>query len=261
MVLPWGGVVQVVPTLTPDQRRYLTRIAQSSCLISGIEYYVNSGREFFSRWVTRYSVLILTVLVAGTVLLVVLHSLKLLSGYEYILVVIGLYMTEFILVYVGRRRYTLGRAGLDSEIFGSLVRCMSSIDGAMGSAPVSAPRIKVVKQLSRSARIIERYSPLIPVGQYRRILAQEAIRAREILRQLSRPIMLGTDKDLKEVKEALAHAAIQVGIKNWVEVSNLETSSITPSIERRAVYSALLPLITGIVIPIIAALITVLVKP
>jgi hypothetical protein len=176
-------------------------------------------------------------------------------GYTLAFAVIGAY-TAWIFLY-----YWIVRSFPDHETFRALVRCTFRVDCAIGTPPGSWQRKAVARRLAHCARRLHRYQPLIPLSLYKRTLAQEATRASQALRGFTRTIMLGTDEDLKQVKEALARAAIRIGTSYWIQVGDLESSLSTRFVRRRAAFSSLLPLLTGVVIPVVAALITALIKP
>jgi hypothetical protein len=246
-------------SLKPDQRRYLIEVVQSSSLIAEVEEYIQDCRKDFRRSFWLMNAIVDLAFMPSIFALIYLRAYELIDLYEFYLAFIGLYIAAFFLIYI-LSRYVLARSGLDFIIIRSLANCMASIDEATESRPGSRPRRNVCKKLSRSARFIGRYSPIVPVAQYKRILAEEAIRASQALRSLNYTIMLSTSKDLKKVKELLAYTIIHVGTGNWLQVANLEISFTTPSARRRGVFSSLLPWLAGIVVPLIAALITVLGK-
>jgi len=230
-------------SLKADQRAYLVEIAQSSNVISSIENHIGSRDERSNR--ISYPIILLYSLVVS-VIIGYLNP----SGYAFVFVSIGIYTVAFFL------GYWIARSFPEVTTFRRLVRCMSSIDSALGNPPASKPRKAAARKLARCARAMNRYRPLIPLSSYKRILAQEATRASQALGAFAKPILLGTDEDLKQVKEALARATIRVGTSYWMQVGDLEDSSINGSVQRRAAFSSLLPLLTGVVVPLVAALIT-----
>jgi hypothetical protein len=232
-------------SLKADQRAYLVEIAQSSNVISSIENHIDSRYKRYNR--ISFPIGLLYPFAVG----VIIGYLRThVSGYAAVFVGIGTYTVAFFLI------YWIARSFPEVATFRLLVRCMSSIDSALGNPPASKPRKAAARNLARCARAMNRYRPLIPLSSYKRILAQEATRASQALRAFAKPILLGTDEDLKQVKEALARATIRVGTSYWMQVGDLEDSSINGSVQRRAAFSSLLPLLTGVVVPLVAALIT-----
>jgi hypothetical protein len=156
--------------------------------------------------------------------------------------------------------YIVLRSSPESATFGTLVKCISKIDSAMGSQLASRPRKDVARNLLACARVMRRYRPLIPLRLDRRIVSQEAIRASQALRQFVYPIILRTDEDLKHVKEALARPAISIGTTNWVQVGGPASSPTAKPVQPRVGFSSLLPFLVGVVVPLTAALMTALIR-
>jgi hypothetical protein len=239
------------PLLKPEQRAYLIEIAQSASVITAIESHIrNSNRRF----IAIYSLVVLVAGIAVGSIVVYLQVMQV-SGHVLIFTVIGIYTGMCFLFYWVIRLFP------ERAVFRPLVSCVSIIDSAIGKAPASRPKKAAARRLALCARRMRRYQPLVPLGLYKRTLAQEATRASHALRSFIGPIMLGTDEDLNQVKAALARAAIRIGTSYWTQVGDLEASFSDKSVQRRAALASLLPLLTGVVIPVVAALITALIKP
>jgi hypothetical protein len=241
----------VFTSLKPGQRAYLVEIAESSDVINAVEHNMRSRQK---RFLLIYLSIIPLAGIAFGLSAALLESIGL-SSREIDWLAIGAYTVLFPVLYLIIRSFP------EILAFRRLIRCIPSIDRALNSPPASRSRKRAAKKLARCARAMLRYRPLIPLGSYKRILSQEATRASQVLRYFTNPVMLGTDEDLKQAKVALARAAIRVGTFYWGQVGDLKDLSINRSVQRRVVFSSsLFPLLTGIVVPVVAALITALVK-
>ena len=134
------------------------------------------------------------------------------------------------------------------------------VDEAIGSPFASKARKKLARAILSSSRQMRGYRPILPLRLHKRIQGREAIRASRALRQLVYPVMLGTDEELAQIKEALAGAALRIGTTNWVQVGELESSSAISSARKGFAFAPLLPWLVGVVIPLVTALIAALVK-
>lgn len=144
--------------------------------------------------------------------------------------------------------------------FRALIEAMEKVDPTIGSMRAATPRKRLARQVQTSARRMRYYRPLLPLTLHARITGDEAIRCSQALRQLVRPIMLGTDEELLQVKENLANAAINVALTNWVAVGELNDTKISKVARWRTVAAPFIQVLVGFTAPVIAALITALVR-
>lgn len=203
--------------LKPGQKNYLIEVAQSSEVVSELEERVKKSCKTFNWWILLALVIIITLL--G--LLAVLGAMFYSEGNVDMAIItsLGICISIFLFIYCIRRFTSVPVA------FGDLVSTMSKIDEAMGSQTASKSRRDAAKRLTLCARRMRNYRPLIPLRADKRTLAHEATRASLALRQSINTLILGTDEDLKQVKETLARAAIRVGTNNWVQVGDLGSPS------------------------------------
>jgi len=152
----------------------------------------------------------------------------------------------------------VNRSSPEYSTFKALIAAMSKVDNAIGSPPSSKARNKLARRILSSSKKMQSYRPLLPLQFHERIQAREAFRASRALRQLVYPVMLGTDEELAQVKEALAGAALRIGITNWVQVGDLEETSRYGSGRKGFALGLPFPWLVGVVIPLITALIAVL---
>jgi hypothetical protein len=226
------------------------KIAESSEDISSLEERVrrNGARQLW---------LMILTLVASTAALVgfllVLASSEP-SALELYLVSFGIEAAYFWLML-----NIIFRSGPEYITFLSLVSCIPKVDDAIGSEPASRARSRAARKIVISAWRIRGYGPIIPLSLRKRIISREATRASRALRGLAYPVLLGTDTELNQVKEALAGAAIRVGTTKWVQVGDLHSISST-SKRSRLLEALLLPLLAGVVVPLATALISLAAK-
>jgi hypothetical protein len=124
-----------------------------------------------------------------------------------------------------------------------------------GSAAASRKRQDLGKRLLKCAATMRTFRPLLPLRLHKRIMSQEAIRGSQALKTLVYPAMLGSDKELQQIKELVARAAIRVGTENWVQVGDLKaevedyshSKSIPVSILSNATIVALLTFAAAVI--------------
>lgn len=204
--------------LKPGQKEYLIEVAQSPDVVSELEERVKKSRKTLN-WRILLALIIIVVPLLG--LAVFLGAMFYSEGNVYMTFIISLGLCIFIFLFA----YSIRRFAPLPVAFGVLVSTMSRIDEAVGSQVASKPRRDAAKRLTLCARRMRNYRPLIPLRADKRILAHEATRASWALRQFINAVIIGTDHDLKHVKETLARAAIRVGTNNWVQVGDLGSPS------------------------------------
>lgn len=233
------------------QREDLTKIAGSAALVSSVEKRIRSTRRKY--WMLEIPSIPLILGIFAYVNINYIFSLNNVS--EGIIAIAAFSILMELMV------YAVGRSSPEYLTFKALIAAMSKVDDAIGSPPASKARKKLARIILSSSRKMQGYRPLLPLRLDKRIQAKEAFRASRALRKLTYLAMLGTDEELAQIKEALAGAALRIGITNWVQVGDLEDTSGYSSGRKGFAFGLLLPWLAGIVIPLVAALIAVLAEP
>ena len=203
--------------LSQLQREYLTKIAGSADLVSSVEKRIRSTRAKY--WMLQIAV---SPVIFGLVYIFIYITIEYIVNWPLgeFLIALAVFYTVFFLV-----SYPVNRSSPEYSTFKTLIAAMSKVDNAIGSPSSSKARKKLASTILSSSKKMQGYRPLLPVQFHDRIQAREAFRASRALRQLVYPVMLGTDEELAQVKEALAGAALRIGITNWVQVGDLEETS------------------------------------
>jgi hypothetical protein len=243
----WGVFSMSFPK--KEQTEYLIHISGPSKVASA-EKQVRASR-------TKYLWLLFSVLIGSTaaIILINLYLAVLTEDYPFLYVFLAAFCAD--MIYGGLNYCIIFRSGPEYNTFRTLVLCTSKVNSAMGSQPASSSRKAVAATLLRGAWHMRGYGPIVALRLHQRIIRREATRASRALRDLAYPVVLGTDKELMQVKEALARAAIRVGTSNWVQVGNL-VSGVPPTTKLarlRGGYRTLLQLLVAVVVPLAVALI------
>jgi hypothetical protein len=235
--------------MKPHQKAYLIKVAQSSDTVSLVQDRIKStGRRY---WLL-YALCSFASLASTAAVIWVIIAAEGDLTYPTNYIVIGLYLVAFWLLYIALH------SSPEYRTFNALIKCFSRVDNAVGSQPAASSRKDLANSLLRCARRMRGYRSVIPLKLHKRIMSHEATRASQALRQLVHPVILGTDEELRQVKETLAWSAILVGTQNWVQVGDLGSYSISKPLQVKAVLGSLLPWLVGVVVPLIATLVTAL---
>jgi hypothetical protein len=240
--------------LPPDQKAYLIEVAGSEERISAIEKRIqNTARRYRRAEVLSLVVgLFVGIAAIGAVAnyFMKYHPSVLNSNLAPpLLIILTAYPAISLTAYIGFR------SSPEYRTFRALVTCISTVDKAVGKAYASKERKKLASQVLWSARAMRSYRPLVPIRMHKRLMSREAIRASQTLKELVYPAMLGTDRELRDVKRDLARAAISVGTTNWAQVAGVKDITVSRRTNARAVTASLIPLFT-ILVPLVTALVT-----
>lgn len=244
-----------MPVLSEAQRDYLVQIAWSEKAIDTVEKQMKFSRRRYRTAVCFAVAALLLTIFLGVWYFGVEHPLILVKGPSKVFVgtFLAVYICYSLLVVYAFLSVPEYRA------FKALIRSVDFFDRAMRAKPAAGARRRLAAQISRSAFKIRACGARMPWRLDRRILRQEANRACQALRQFVYPALLGTDDELRQVKVAIARAAIRVGTRNWVQVGDLAPDSITvprnmrPRLTLAGIISFLI-----ILVPLITALVSAL---
>jgi hypothetical protein len=238
------------PVLKPKEKEFLIKFVASPESLDSIENRVRYTRNRYFRLSNALITLLALTLFAYSIFAGTNSRSSRSFGYGLIV----WYAISFFSIYLARR------TAPEYWSFKALTSAMGRVEGAIGSMRAATPRKKLARQVQASARCMRLYKPLVPLAFHARITGDEAIRCSQALRQLIRPIMLGADEELLRVKENLASAAINVALTNWVAVGELNDMKISKAVRWRTVAASFIPVLIGFAAPVIAALITALVR-
>ena len=236
--------------LKSDQKVYLIYIANSAERVAAIEGRIKKTRRRF------YTLVCLYLASAGAIggLFAAIATAISATATGNVLLLIAAEVVAFSFGFI------VVRSTPEYSTFTALVSCISKVDHAMGSLPAARSRKSLARRLLRSVHGMRRYGPILPVAPHRRIMSQQAVRGSQALKEFTYTIMLGNDEELARVKVKLGQAAIHVGTTNWVKVGDLGDSVISKTDKARLTFGTLFPLLPGVVVPLLAALIAALVK-
>lgn len=208
-----GGAAEALSQFaTPDEKSSLIAVARPAEVIGLIEKQIeNSARRYrYAYWI--YLILAVAASVWNYFLLLKSSS----PSNQYLLsAVLALIFYALLMA--------TQRSSPEYRTFYALLSCITRIDDAMESKAGARKRQELGKQLLWCARMMRTYRPFFPFRLHKRIMRSAAIRGSRALRKLVYPTMLGTDEELRQVKEILARAAIDVGTADWVLVGDLDS--------------------------------------
>jgi hypothetical protein len=243
--------------LSKEQRTYLEQVACSKEPIDTVEKEMGRDRRTYRGNIFGVFLTFLPFVAASISLFVKVDVIR--DPTQQITeIILGLVL---LLAYVAFSVFVV-RAFLslpEYRAFKALVKSMDNVDKAMEAKPAIGARRKLAAKLSRSAFKIRACGARMPWRLDRRILRQEANRACQALRQFVYPALLGTDDELRQVKVAIARAAIRVGTHYWVQVGDLAPDPVvvTKNMRPRLTWAGIISFVI-ILIPLITALVTAL---
>lgn len=97
--------------------------------------------------------------------------------------------------------------------FRSLFDMAPDVDEALGTAPMSRPRVKLARKVMYSSRKIRGFAPASPGGVPNRIAREYAIQASQTVQALVYPVLLGSDAELEAFRSTLSVMALQMHAK------------------------------------------------
>jgi hypothetical protein len=201
-----------VKLLNPDQKTYLIEIARSAEVIEAIQ-------KRFPDSTTINDLLLIVITLIGWASIGFALYAEFSIGLNSPRVYIGSAIWAVCILY----RATESHRMAERLAFSDLEKWLSKVDQVIGTPLAAKERRALAKGLLACASDIRRCRPFIRFRLHNHILSREAVRGSQALKQLVYPALLGSEEELRQLKEALARAAIRVGTGNWVQVGDLGT--------------------------------------